>query len=211
MSEILRGIHERRRILRWLPFLGAGSDPVVTSQPPRDDRLAKAVADALPPPAEIGAFIDGLNAKPETPKPTPTSDPEKDLAAYDYRSFKWGDRFITTFVAEGSTLTTPDPEEHPRFDEVVEGCTYVNGFDVIDEFQWRNPGAEDYRQGLNALEHEIYVKFREEGRQTRSAAFQEAVLREVYQEPALEIRHAVTGVEAGWSFSHFGIIVPEKM
>lgn len=166
--------------------------------------LGSRLADAGVTPGQFGALVDSSQTRPEVPPPVIETDPSKNISHYmsDYRSFRYGPKHITVFLCEGETLVDPDETDSVQrvFDRAVEGVEYVTRGVLYDQLG---------RDEMNALDMAIYREFRDSGRETDSADAYQELFRRGLSEPDLELVHVVTGVEAGYSITHFGIRTPE--
>jgi len=132
-------------------------------------------------------------SNPDLSRPTIVSDPLRALDNYavspDYKHWDFGREKVTVFLEEGSETTDVGAPEW--FDGIVPGCQYIN--------------ANTLPSSRTADGKRVYERV---WQQPEIIAFSgpclgstpllaQAVLREVLEDPALELRHMLSGTRAG--------------
>lgn len=198
---------KRNMMQRALARLGLGKSidetPVETVDKPTD--IGTRLADAGVSPRQFVSIIRPRDAKPEYPPPVVVTDPAECITRYngDYSTFYYGERIVTVFLREGESLKKPPEEELrlKRFDGVVEDAHYITQATIMGVL-----GRDDAFQCMS----DVIDEFRNAGLEPHSADAYQELFRRGLSEPNLELVHVVTGVEAGYSNTHFGFRVPES-
>lgn len=204
--QVVNGVPKQGIIARAMARIGLvqSRENITPSELGTSSDLGSRLADAGVTPGQFGALVDASVTRPEVSPPVIETDPSKNISHYmgDYRSFRYGSKRVTVFLQEGAELV--DPEDGDRdthqFDGVVEGVDYVS-LEVIRDHLGRDE--------MNALDKAVFKEFRDSGHETDSADAYQELFRRGLGEPDLELVHVVTGVEAGYSITHFGIRTPE--